>query len=129
MSAIVDAWNTRDPEQVVALYQTDGVRHQFALPPARLEGHAAIREMVGAIMHAVPSFVLSERSRIETGDTAILEWTFSGVVENDFGDLPGKGQSLTLDGVTVASMRDGLIAEERVYWDTATMLAGAGLLG
>ena len=41
----------------------------------------------------------------------------------------GRGEAVELHGVSVCQMDGDLIREERVYWDTATLLAGAGLLG
>ena len=126
---LIDAWNTKDPDQVAALYAPDGVRHQIALPEALLEGRDAIRDMVAALMHSTPNFVLTERAHVEQGDRQVVEWNWSGTIENDLGDLPGRGQSVNLDGISSVLVRDGMIVQERVYWDTATLLAGAGLLG
>jgi hypothetical protein len=42
---------------------------------------------------------------------------------------PAHGEKVELHGVSVCQMEGDLIREERVYWDTATLLAGAGLLG
>jgi hypothetical protein len=107
----------------------DGARVQIAYPPARIEGRTALAEHVGAIMAAWPDFVLETRSEGVTSDGRLLfEWTFSGTQQADCGPIPGSGQSLSLDGVSVASLADGLIDEERVYWDTATLLDSAGML-
>jgi hypothetical protein len=43
--------------------------------------------------------------------------------------LAPRGEQVELHGVSVCEMAGDLIREERVYWDTATLLAGAGLLG
>ena len=43
-------------------------------------------------------------------------------------DLPGRGQEIHLRGVSVFQLSGGLVVHEDVYWDTATLLAGAGLL-
>jgi hypothetical protein len=34
---------------------------------------------------------------------------------------------VALEGVSVCAMEGELIREERVYWDAATLLAGAGV--
>lgn len=113
---------------VVALYAPDGVRHQLAHPEVRLEGRDAIEQMVAALMHSTPNFVLTERSFIDQIDRQVIEWQWDGNIENDLGELPGRGQEVHLSGTSVLSLRDGLITRENVYWDTATLLVGAGLL-
>jgi steroid delta-isomerase-like uncharacterized protein len=122
------AWNARTPESVSALFTPDGVRHQFSLPEGRFAGREAINGVVGAIMHAVPDCELTIRGAHEAGDTATVEWTFSGTLTNDFPGLPANGQRVTLHAVSVCTMDGELIREERVYWDTATLMAAAGVL-
>jgi hypothetical protein len=46
----------------------------------------------------------------------------------DYGPLPGHGQHLDLRGVGVMEMEGDLIREERVYWNTGTLMAAAGML-
>ena len=127
-SRLIDAWNTKDPARVVALSAPDGVRHQFAYPETHLEGHDAIGQMVAALMHSTPNFALTERSFISAGNRQAIQWAWDGNIENDLGDLPGHGQEVHLNGTSVVELSDGLITLENVYWDTATLLIGAGLL-
>ena len=69
----------------------------------------------------------------DTGQTAVFdpaEWTFSGTHENDFPGMPASGSTFVLPGVSIFSLDDdGLIVEERVYWEMATLMAAAGVLG
>lgn len=127
----VEAWNAHDPAAIAAQFTPDGVRHQFALPEARLAGREAIAQGVGAIVHAAPSAVLDVRAqRVADDGSVTVEWTFSGTLENDFPGMPANGQAFALPGISVYTLAaDGQIAEERVYWDTATLLAAAGVLG
>jgi steroid delta-isomerase-like uncharacterized protein len=129
-SALLDAWNSRSAEAVAALYAGDGVRQPFAFPEAPAVGRAAIAEAVGMAFHAVPDAGLIHRGYYTTTEGLIVvEWTFSGTLENDYGPLPGTGGSLTLPGSSVMSTRsDGLIQHESVYWDTATLMVVAGMI-
>ncbi|MFN8110487.1 MAG: ester cyclase [Thermoleophilia bacterium] len=131
LQEFIDAWNTRDPAVIAALYAPDGVRHQFALPEARLEGRDAVQQGVGTVTHAAPDCVLSTRSQADLGDGRLLwEWTFTGTLQNDFPGLPANGGPLHLQGISVLTFdAEGLITLENVYWDTATLMAQAGMLG
>lgn len=129
-NALIDAWNSREIENILALYTENATRHQFAFPEARLEGKAAIREAVGAILHACPDAGLTGRSRHVGDDGRIVqEWMFTGTLENDFGPLRANGARITLPGIAVLRVdSEGLIVSENVYWDTATLMAAAEFL-
>lgn len=129
IQTLTDAWNTRRPEAVARCYAPGGARVQMAFPPARIEGREALAEHVGAIKAAFPDFVLDVRSEMTANDgAAILEWTFRGTQQGDYGPLPGNGQEVSLEGVSVVVMEDGLIREERVYWDGVALMAAAGMI-
>ncbi len=131
LEAFVDAWNARDAEGIAAQFTPEGVRHQFALPEARLAGREAISQGVGAILHGVPNASLEVRSQSVGQDGSVtVEWTFAGVHEEDLPGMPASGNHLTLPGISVYVLAaNGLIEEERVYWDTATLMSAAGVLG
>jgi steroid delta-isomerase-like uncharacterized protein len=129
LQAFLDAWNSGDPDAIVARYAPGGTRTQFAHEETTYSGDS-LREHIGAILHAVPNAALDSRAMIEQGDTVVMEWTFSGEMVNDFGPIPGTGQRLVLKGSsTVQFDENGLITNENVYWDNATMMAAAGMLG
>ena len=123
------AWNSRDAKKVAAVFSEDGVRDEIAFAHRRLEGRAAITVGVGEIITAWPDCTLEVRSRTADGDREVLEWTFRGTSTAPFGQLPATGQPGELRGVSVCVVRDGRVREERVYWDTATLMGAAGMLG
>jgi steroid delta-isomerase-like uncharacterized protein len=121
VQALVDGWNARDGRRVAEAFTEDGVRVEYAKPGARLEGRDAIAGQADAYMTAVPDCVLDVRGMEVDGDRAVLEWTYRG---NHTGDIPGlaaSGRAIDLPGASVYRLRDGLIEEERVYWDAATL--------
>ena len=131
LQGLVDAWNARDAGAIAARFAPDGVRHHFAHPEAVLTGRAAITEGVGAILGAVPDAALEVRDASTGPDGGVtLEWTFTGTLQNELMGLPGNGAAVTLRGVSVCALTaDGLIAEERVYWDGVTLMVAAGVIG
>jgi steroid delta-isomerase-like uncharacterized protein len=124
-----EAWSSRDAEAFAALFLPEGVRHEWALPGAVLTGRRAIAEHVAGYMHAVPDCSLEIRGARQGDGWAVLEWTFRGTHANDLPGLPASGEPVELPGVSVCDLRDGLLAEERVYWDAATLMAAAGVIG
>jgi steroid delta-isomerase-like uncharacterized protein len=122
------AWNARSGAAVARAFTPDGVRVEFALPGARLEGREAIAAHAEAYMRAVPDCRLEIRAIAEHDGVAVVEWTLRGTHTGDLPGLPAQGEEVALDGVSVCAMEGRLIREERVYWDAATLLAGAGVL-
>lgn len=131
LSEFVEAWNAGDAERVAGQFTLDGVRHQFALPEARLAGRDAIAQGVGAIINAVPDAGLEVRSQSVGDDGRVtVEWTFTGTHTGDFPGMPASGATFDLPGISIYTLADdGQIAEERVYWDMATLMSAAGVLG
>lgn len=131
LQKFVEAWDTQDATALAALFTPDGVRHQFALPEARLAGREAIAQGCGAVIHAVPDCRLEIRSKGVCDDGRVtVEWTFIGTHENDFPGMPASGAPVSLPGISVYTLNaEGLIELENVYWDMATLMAAAGVLG
>lgn len=123
-------WSSRDGNAVAGMYTETGVRHQIALPEGRFEGREAIAGAANGLIGVVPDEVVEVRKVTEgSNGTVVVEWVFKGTHTGDAPGWPAKGEAVELVGVSVCDMEGDLIKEERVYWDTATLLAGAGVLG
>lgn len=130
LTTLEEAWNGRSGESVAEAYAPDGVRIEYALPGARLEGRDAIAAHTAGYIHAVPDCVLEIRGETRGEDGSVtVEWTYTGTHTGDLPGLPARGAAVALPGVSVCRMHGDLIAEERVYWDAATLLSYAGVLG
>jgi steroid delta-isomerase-like uncharacterized protein len=124
------AWDSHDPERVVALYAENGVREEFMINHAVLTGRAEIATQAGAYMHAVPDCVLEIRRVTEGVDGRLtVEWTWGGTHTNEIPGLPARGQQVEIQGAAIYDMDGDLIARENIYCDFSPMLAAAGLLG
>lgn len=127
--ALKQAWDSHEPQRVAALYEEGGVREEFILPRARLDGRAAIAEQVGMYMMAVPDCRLDIRREVAADDgTVTVEWTWGGTHTGDIEGWPARGERVVLHGVGVYDMAGELIRRENIYADFAIMLAGAGLI-
>lgn len=98
VEAWVAAFNAADADALAALYAPDAVNHQVALEP--VQGREAIgamfaREFAAAEMHCIVEGLYQD------GEVAILEWR----------------DPLGLRGCGFFTVRDGLIAFQRGYWD------------
>lgn len=109
---IVETWverfNAGDAASIASLYHVDAINHQVVRAP--VEGRAAIQAMfeqdfATATMVCIPEVIH------EAGDVAALEWR----------------DPLGLRGCGFFTVRDGLIAFQRGYWDKLSFLKMHGL--
>ena len=108
---IVEEWiqrfNRGDARALAELYQEGAVNHQVTQDP--IEGRTAIRQMFEREFAAAKMTCIAEAIH-EAGDVAILEWR----------------DPLGLRGCGVFTVRDGLIAFQRGYWDKVSFLRCTG---
>lgn len=109
---VVEAWverfNAGDAEGLAALYHEDAVNHQVTQDP--VVGRDAIRAMFEREFAAAEMVCLIEAIH-EAGEVAALEWR----------------DPLGLRGCGFFTVRDGLIAFQRGYWDKLSFLKMHGL--
>jgi steroid delta-isomerase-like uncharacterized protein len=123
------AWNSHDPQRVASLYTEDGVREEFIVTHARLQGREAIAAQVQMYLQAMPDLSLSLRKASTGKGTATLEWMVNATHTGDAEGWPAKGEAVAFPGVSVLDLSESdLISEERVYTDFTGPLAGAGLI-
>ena len=104
----VELFNAADSAALAALYHDDAINHQVTQEP--VVGRGAIRamferEFAAATMTCIPEAIH------EAGDVAALEWR----------------DPLGLRGCGFFTVRDGMIAFQRGYWDRLAFLKLHGL--
>lgn len=69
---------------------------------------------------------------VASGDTVVVEFTgrgtHTGTLKTSMGDIPPTGKSVTLKLCDVAQFSDGLVVQQRTYFDTGSMMTQLGLL-
>ena len=103
IEAWVEAFNARDVERLAAFYRDDAVNHQ--MPETPVTGRAAIRAMF-AEGFALAEMVCIPVSIFADGEWGMLEWR----------------DPLGLRGCGFFHIVDGLIVEQRGYWDKLSFL-------
>ncbi len=121
-------WSSRDGQSVASMYTEDGVRHVIA-DDLRAQGREEIAANAQGLIDVMPDEVVEIRKVSEAPNgTVTVEWVLKGTHQHDAPGWPAKGEQVNLLGVSVCDMEGDLIKEERVYWNTATLLVGAGVL-
>jgi steroid delta-isomerase-like uncharacterized protein len=112
-AAWVEAWNSGDPEQLLALYLEDGVYEE--VPSAVVAtGHDEIRTFYEGTHEAVADINVTARNSFQTEGWAVLEADYSG----SLGGMP-----FTVPFAVVFELEGDKIRRNADYFDLATVAA------
>jgi steroid delta-isomerase-like uncharacterized protein len=124
------AWNAHDRETYVGLSANDQVT--TAPGGMRLEGRQGAEQFYDAWQSAFPDTRVEIRSVICDESNACVEADFVGTHQGTMmspqGAVPATGRRVSVPFVHLFSLRDGKIATNRLYFDTAEMAAQLGLV-
>lgn len=128
----VDTFNDRDVDAWVALFAEDAVIHDPFFPEPT-KGRQAIENTEQAVLRAFPDMQWRQlRPAIDVGDRVAVELAVNGVqagpLEMPDGELPATGRAISFEtGVFWLIGPDGLITEERSYFDATGVAAQLGI--
>lgn len=123
VTTITAAWNSHDPDKVVAAY-TEDIVYEDVPHGILCHGRAELRE-TAADFFASDGDVKFEvvNSRVHRGH-GVLEWVWRGVDKGEF----KTGKPFTIRGLSILEVRDGKISSNRDYYDVATKMRDVGAL-
>ncbi len=124
--------NSRDAAAIAKLYTEDAI-YIVSGEPEPIRGRKAIEENQAALFRALPDFKVEFPLILFSGDYIIFEGvsrgTFTGPLASPEGDIPPTGRSVVLKFVFIAKVtQEGLVEEDRTYFDTADFMRQLGLL-
>lgn len=126
VSRWLEAYNAHGIEAAAALYDEAATNTQW--PWARvIHGREAIQSTFERTFTAFPDIQVTTEQLIVSGESAVLEWVFSGTMRGPFAGHPPTGRRFEMHGCEVFLVRGGRISEQRGYWDKATMFEQLGL--
>jgi hydroxyacylglutathione hydrolase len=119
-----------DAEAASALWAPDGRDHLRG--QAVLEGPDAVREFIAGLLEALPDLRVEIVSTTTEGERCALQWRFSGTFAGQgagsFGALEPTGDRVTLEGIDLLTIRDGLIQANDAFTDTMTFPRQIGMM-
>ena len=121
----------RDAKADDALYAADAVRYD-PVTPQGMKGRDAIRKYQETIAKAFQDVEARTLSVVSKGDITAWEWIFTltngGPLELPTGNLAPTSRRVTMNGATFYRFnREGLIAEQRDYFDIAGLMQQLGV--
>jgi steroid delta-isomerase-like uncharacterized protein len=125
----VDAFNNGDWERLHAVLSADARYHELATQ-RKVEGPEKIVELFKGWKTAFPDAAGTVTSAVGSGNTAVLEvtWTgtHSGPLETAEGTIPASGKRQETPAANVFTFEGGKIKESRQYFDLMTLLKQIG---
>lgn len=127
----IQAFNAHDVDEMVQLYAEDAT---YMLPAESepLHGRKAIKESYEMFFRAFPDMSSEITFSMASGEhflaECIVRGTHAGPLASPQGDVPPTGRKIELKMAFVAKVtEDGLVAEDRTYYDSAVMMNQLGL--
>lgn len=130
----VEAVNQKDPIGFAALFAVDAVIHDPFFPEPTM-GRDAIRSMLEGIFRAFPDMTWKQvGGPIDAGGRVAfvvsVEGTNDGPLAMPAGEVPPTGKAMAYEASVLWTIgSDGLIAEERSYFDATGVATQLGLTG
>ena len=126
------AWDNQDMAALVQLYAEDAT---MIMPgePEPIRGRKAIEKNQADFLRAMPDFSIEFTLILISGNHIVFEGvsrgTFTGPLVSPEGDIPPTGRSVKIKFAFIAKVNaDGLIEEDRTYYDTAEFMKQLGLM-
>ncbi len=120
--------NTHDAARVATHFSEDAVQRNVATGETA-RGRDAIREAMQEWFRIFPDVHLVARDLFSTDDRMCVQCTLTGTHEGEFLGLPPTGRRVEVENCLVFRIGgDGLVEEEIIYWDAATMMRQLGVL-
>lgn len=127
VDALVDAWNSGDPERIIGLYAAEYVGIDVA-EPATQYGLDALRRSIARYQKAFPDLRLTASATVTEDDRIALFWVATGTHQGPLMHIPATGRPCVVRGVSLLRIERGRIVEAFHLWDLAGLLRSVGLL-
>lgn len=128
----VDAVNEKDPGRFAALLAVDAVLHDPFFPEP-IRGREAVKSMMEGIFRAFPDMTWKHvGDPIVAGNriafVVAVEATNQGPLAMPGGEVPPTGKAIAYESAVLWTIdSEGLVAEERSYFDATGVAAQLGL--
>jgi predicted ester cyclase len=118
-----DVWNRGDRAALEEIVSAHAVAHTVK---GTLRGRSALEVRLGWLLEAFSSPSFSIEDQIAAGDKVAVRWVFRGVHTGPYQGIEPTGNSVTVSGISIFRLADGVIEE---LWMNADDLGELQQLG
>lgn len=116
----IEAFNTHNVSAIVSLYTDDAELFDSGMKHARC-GRGEIEHWFTTRFRTMSTIAYAPVSQLFSKYQAAVTWTASGRTPRLLG-LPFFSRSFQVDGVSIFTFRDGLIQQQRGYYDHLSVI-------
>jgi steroid delta-isomerase-like uncharacterized protein len=120
-----EVWNNRNTAAIDELVAAEYVHHDPQSPKFG-DGGEGYKQLVTHYLNAFPDTHFSIEDEIESGDTVVTRWTVSGTHRGDLPALPATGKRFSVEGITIARVKNGKFVEGWNNWDALGLMQQLG---
>lgn len=121
-----EVWNRKNVSVIDELVALDYVHHDVLSRDAT--GIDGYKQFVANYLSAFPDIQMTIHEDIVVGDTTVTRWTARGTHHGDLPGLPRTGKPISVDGITIAKLKNGKFVESWNNWDALGMLQQLGAI-
>src|SRR3954464_9673035 len=119
-------WDRHDVDALTRRHSDQGT---IVSPIFRtVHGRAEILASYQALFETFPDWHLLQQQLVIDGDRVAQEFKVDATHSGPFMGLPASGRRFSIVGVRLFDMKDGLIGDERRYYDFTGLLIQIGIL-
>ncbi|MFN8473284.1 MAG: ester cyclase [Anaerolineae bacterium] len=122
-----EAWN----EKKLAMLReviAEGAVYYNPSTPQPLLGPEGQEMFIGGFHVAFPDTHFTIEDVVAEGDKVVVRWAASGTNQGPLMGMPATGKRVTVRGMTMFTVRDGMVQESWTNWDTLAMLQQLGIV-
>jgi predicted ester cyclase len=112
--------------EVIDKYVAPGYVGHDPAEPEPIHGPAGARANFQKYLDAFTGAQITVDDQIAEGDKVATRWTGRGTHTGELSGIAPTGKEVTITGLTISLLEDGLIVEEWTTWDTLGMLVQLG---
>lgn len=124
---LIEAWNAHNAQQVVDLYHEACTIEDVGLATP-IYGKEGVRRMYLYTIAGFSGLTFTLERCICNGSEVAMDWSAVGIQSRRMLGIPPTGRIVRFQGITLLSVKDGLIHHARRVWDMAGVLRQVGLL-
>jgi|SRR5579859_206475 len=116
----IDAFNRHQVSDLVALYAPDAELFDVGMKRRR-KGHREIEAWFATRFRMTPTITYTPHAQFVSDEQFAVQWTTRGRLERLLGQK-WLGRPFTVDGVSIFHIENGLIQQQRGYYDHLSLV-------
>ena len=123
-----EVWNKKRPEAIDEMLAEDGVMHGLSAGNDEVHGPAGFKPFHSNLISACPDLHIHVDQVIEDGDMVALRWTATLTNTGEGLGFPPTNRRATIEGLGMARVAGGKVAEAWNQWDNMGLFEQLGQL-